>query len=1058
MLLGITSTAAYGQRAYFVNTRSMGIQVYWTDWVDSLTVSKIDIDSVKCADYVTQEIWTTDTVVRLPLSEILSITFKTPPTEYQPGVVNLEADIWPYIEKCNDYTITVNSSIPQSILPKPGTKLCTTQQNDVFPAGFAGEVSEIRKMSDGIEIECAPVDLTDIFVTYYGGSYTSTNDDDLECKSINFARPITGSLHIHPEPTTYSFKNDIPVNASLKFSDEKSLGFTNGITDISATIEHDVTLRGYLIVERCRAVYATLSGIGKHRVSTNVELGGTVSYEIKQNVLPDIEHRIPGVPFMTISYEAGPFLKFDFDAGIKFDTYNEYTSSFRMIYSNAGNDHEALPTIPPKVTRTDHKSNIESFNYSGIMTGGVYIKMVAGIVSKKIANGYLGLNAGLRLNGEVDMPIAEVRNASSRPDFYEKTKNSALTLSFVVEPELGLTTGDDVSDLWDIGISTGLEPLINNQIAKISLLPNFSNARIERNDENGAEATVTYDVDGFCLFPMEVFSEVIGNEDDLRELSNPRMPHNYKIGTQHYEGKVKGLSLFNNYKAYPKISLFNGTEILASPAADIESEIKVTTEGAQCNDAKSAILYGQIMCRYPLSKQARPLFVYSEKGKKQWKTKEVTNWDGRIGIVYTEINSLKPETEYEYYFALRETSDPNSAVIEGNILRFWTPQDENRDDDPDDDEFDVKDFKAELSGIEKISQRTGACNASFTINGFSNKKNVTARIECTYYPSGHREYSQTKSATIDNNGVLPIELDNLYAGDNELYYKIFVKQDGNIIYNDEGTAEFYSNWRTLKNVEISYIGEDIVTDGYTNTESWSNHYKISYIFEQNPLVIDNTQKKDGRISIWGLSAYSYRELESNSDIEIYDTSIGEEQYILDWTTYSAKLKNDILSFTYGETDKNYHVHEDKIDVSSDVFKYSGAPSIKILGLNNQWTTSETLVEWSGWSPGSYSPNATLYMVCTGNLFLKQATFDYVNTVPDLKIKIVGVGYGHYGTEPKSIFTRNMRLNMTFIRDITYDGNIFIKATFPNGVSIVSDNYAKIYQDGWKYINWSIEDD
>lgn len=54
--------------------------------VDSIKHSHLDMDSTFCKDFVVQEVWTVDSVYRIPLSVIDSVSFVTPPTVYKNDV------------------------------------------------------------------------------------------------------------------------------------------------------------------------------------------------------------------------------------------------------------------------------------------------------------------------------------------------------------------------------------------------------------------------------------------------------------------------------------------------------------------------------------------------------------------------------------------------------------------------------------------------------------------------------------------------------------------------------------------------------------------------------------------------------------------------------------------------------------------------------------------------------------------------------------------------------------------------------------------------------------
>ena len=62
--------------------------------IDSVRHSQLDLDSVMHKDFVVQEVWTADSVYRIPLEVIDSVSFVMPPTIYKQGVVDLKERLW----------------------------------------------------------------------------------------------------------------------------------------------------------------------------------------------------------------------------------------------------------------------------------------------------------------------------------------------------------------------------------------------------------------------------------------------------------------------------------------------------------------------------------------------------------------------------------------------------------------------------------------------------------------------------------------------------------------------------------------------------------------------------------------------------------------------------------------------------------------------------------------------------------------------------------------------------------------------------------------------------
>ncbi|MBR5062886.1 MAG: hypothetical protein IKX24_12210, partial [Prevotella sp.] len=156
------------QKAFYIYRNDGAINTFITTEIDSMTYSRIDLDSIAYEEYVVHEVYTRDSIYRIPIELIDSVGFITPETVYQPGVIVLEGEIRSYIISRDKLTLTFQTTTPDNLLPKVGDKLVTTKVDDVFTNSFVGQVVDIVSKSDGIEVICDPVDLTDVFVYYYG--------------------------------------------------------------------------------------------------------------------------------------------------------------------------------------------------------------------------------------------------------------------------------------------------------------------------------------------------------------------------------------------------------------------------------------------------------------------------------------------------------------------------------------------------------------------------------------------------------------------------------------------------------------------------------------------------------------------------------------------------------------------------------------------------------------------------------------------------------------------------------------------------------------------------
>ena len=76
LMLGLVLTVqAWGQEVFYVYRTDGSVQVFELAEVDSMFCSRTDLSGREQAGYVTQEIWTSDSVYRIPMAEVDSVVF-----------------------------------------------------------------------------------------------------------------------------------------------------------------------------------------------------------------------------------------------------------------------------------------------------------------------------------------------------------------------------------------------------------------------------------------------------------------------------------------------------------------------------------------------------------------------------------------------------------------------------------------------------------------------------------------------------------------------------------------------------------------------------------------------------------------------------------------------------------------------------------------------------------------------------------------------------------------------------------------------------------------------
>ncbi len=155
------------QQYALYNYRNDGAFNAWLNIdIDSITYSCVDTLGVEHDDVVVQEVWTPDSLYRIPIEAIDSIGFRAPEPVYKPGIFIIDERHLPYIVTADDGSVTFKKNTPAVMMPTEGQIMYSDLVDDPFYMGFAGRVIEIKDISNGISYVCEPVSPDEVFDQY----------------------------------------------------------------------------------------------------------------------------------------------------------------------------------------------------------------------------------------------------------------------------------------------------------------------------------------------------------------------------------------------------------------------------------------------------------------------------------------------------------------------------------------------------------------------------------------------------------------------------------------------------------------------------------------------------------------------------------------------------------------------------------------------------------------------------------------------------------------------------------------------------------------------------
>ena len=644
-----------GEEMYIFRNNGQ-INGFLPDEIESVEFSYQDAEGNEYDEIVTQIINTIDSIYKIPLAEIDSISFVTPKTEYQPDAINLSEQLMPYVIYSDSMTILFSKSTPSSILPVVGNKLVTLEMNDKFPYGFAGEVITIKEVDEGYRIECTLTNLQDIFITYFNTSsaygYCVPDEDDNEKTRITYRSHHRANWY--EDPTNWGIDRGIKFNKlSYKYgveldrhriqnddiagslSTEYSLGITPSFHVVST-----------FIIRKEMGLYFMASITGEIILEEQFSYSGGIqwSHDIP---FTTITAPIPNCPIVNYYIQPGIF----FNAGASLSVAAKFTQTFTFgaafEVNNRGN--EAIqPIIKGQLASSTF--DIEG-SLDGRFAAGLYLETGLNIMCREVSRVCARGELGAEFVSHYVLRNSDIDNAKESTLAYERLKNTSFEANVFTNIFSELRAGS-----WGLILSPPWSS--NYNLHTWSLVPTFSNVRSYKSNENPNTYDFYADVNDDLLSPVNVGFGLFDEDDNLLESkynSEPyRVKNNWstKILSQTFEDVKPG----QNYTCSPMVRLF-GMDFRATPSVEFGVDLDIQTGSVKNIEAISADTYGHIItddlnC---VSEYEYGICYTEKEGSDDWVY--IPSEIDEYGNFYVFLSNLKPETDYIYCAYIKFAED-----------------------------------------------------------------------------------------------------------------------------------------------------------------------------------------------------------------------------------------------------------------------------------------------------------------------------------------------------------------------------------------------------------------
>lgn len=551
-----TVMATFAQKPFYVYLNDGSFKGFLTSQIDSMSISRIDADGVEHSDYVMQEFWTPDSVYRIPIAQIDSIGFTTPETQFQPDAINVADSLAQYVISADTTHIYLQLSTPKHLIPSVGEKLGYPTVDNLFPYGFSGKVQTVTTRSSDIELSCEQIRLDEVFETLYLTMVTERKGET-QAKGGNPLASLVDGVYI-PIPTIHLPFPKIEFGSEISRKTEKNeklaLNYSNSVSlDIDNTF--DVTM--FVVVNKDMGAYFQISSIAHHDLTLSGSFSGNLSYgeDKKISLLTQKKNLAYGV---CLYFEPGWFYNAAVSGSLQGSTTFHFVSSVSFDCSSLG---QSILKPNFKVRPNGVDSNITA-SIDGTLALGLYCEGGFTFIDEAIDKAAYRFEAGGEFAGTCALLSSDFEKTAQSTELYQRLKTSEITLSPYIAHSLVFGIGS-----WDV------KPLFNKilypPVWKRTLVPTFSDTKVDVSSVGKPSANVTSEMSGNCLLPITVGYKLFDNDNN--EVDSYISPTKYSNKSSVLEYKFEDLEKNSTYIVYPMVDLF-GHDVLAVPEKEFKTE------------------------------------------------------------------------------------------------------------------------------------------------------------------------------------------------------------------------------------------------------------------------------------------------------------------------------------------------------------------------------------------------------------------------------------------------------------------------------------------------------
>lgn len=456
------------------NYRNDGDFNAWLDSdVEKITYSNTDLDGVEHENIVVQEVWTSDSIYRIPLETVDSIAFNAPKPVMREGVFYLRGYHGSHTLQIDSLTIYFDTAISRDSLPSVGQTVLSQSPTYPYDGGFAGKAVDISFSGQYVKVVCCRAEIADIFKRLVLVGKAVSEDDSSPAHSKALARKMSGLDDMDIKTFTLGDINFSALNgiASMKskkpkavcsyyvYIDELFYKISANVNLIHHDISYTVKINNEILQRLDTETYSLL-----YELMNNDLLEDEEREELEESLLEEEWKKkirlfeVPVGPVViylegALSCKIGGKLEASYTYSTHVNQYMSFEASGPTIallnpYSATLGALGSIKSLDSRFDEDESYANEKfSLKLDGSVSLGGSLQLGACLWSDKVLHICAGGEGGLKLNATLDINLdtadfdTEEDDVYNYPVWYGLTKDTKATAELYakVKGEIGIT-------------------------------------------------------------------------------------------------------------------------------------------------------------------------------------------------------------------------------------------------------------------------------------------------------------------------------------------------------------------------------------------------------------------------------------------------------------------------------------------------------------------------------------------------------------------------------------------------------------------------------------------